>query len=275
MTRTLPAMPYAILVDGPNLLYGLRAFHRGARNLGDALRGLKTHFGAVSRAVMFVDTDLARRPSIMRDIATNGFEARLVPAGLDLALAAEIGEVAQTTKQIALVSSDADFAVPVSAALRNGAAVTVVALTPRLSQQLAATGAEVIDIIEMLVAASRPGEIRIARPDIDPEDAAFLRSVSPQAVRTLRAIQAGVTLESELRRLCAKHGIRVPHAAGISVMNDALLKQGIYPKLTHKKVSVWAEIRNNAAHGLPPQYTNLDIRHMEDGVREFIRTHSS
>lgn len=268
-------MPHVVLVDGPNLLYGLRAFHRGERNLGDALRGLKTYFGTVSRAVIFIDTKLAQRPAIMHDIATSGFETRLVPTGLDMALAAELSMTARSAKRIVLVSGDGDFATPVAAAMREGVAVTIVALTPRLSHQLAATGAEVIDVIEMLVAATKPGHTQVARSDIDPEDAEFLRSVSGQSIRTLRAIEAGVTLERELRRLCSKHGIELSESAGISVMNDALIKNNAYPKLTHKKIAVWAEIRNNAAHGLPPQYTNRDVEQMEDGVREFIRSQSA
>jgi len=271
----LTAMPYAILVDGPNLLHGLRAFHRGERNLGDALRGLKAYFDGVLHAVIFIDSRMAQRPAVMHDIATSGFQTRLVQADLDMILADELRETARTTKRIVLVSGDAGFAAPVVTAMRQGARVIVVALTPALSQQLAATGAEIIDIIEMLVAATKPGHTQVARTDIDPEDAEFLRSVSAQSVRTLRAIEAGVTLERELRRLCAKHGIAVAGSAGISAMNDALLKQNIYSKLTHRKINVWAEIRNNAAHGLPPQYTNVDVSQMEDGVREFIQNHSS
>jgi uncharacterized protein (TIGR00288 family) len=274
-SHMLSEMPYAILVDGPNLLHGLRAFHRGERNLGDALRGLKAYFGEVSRAVIFIDTRMAQRPAVMHDIATSGFETRLVQRDLDMSLAAELQEIAHATKRIVLVSGDAGFAAPVTNATRQGARVTVVALTPALSQQLAATGAEIIDIIEMLVAATKPGQTQVARRDIDADDAEFLRSVSAQSVRTLRAIEAGVTLERELRRLCLRHGIVVAESAGISVMNDALVKHNVYSKLMHKKISVWAEIRNNAAHGLPPQYTTVDINQMEDGVREFIQNHSA
>lgn len=267
-------MPYAILVDGPNLMHGLRAFHRGERNLGNALRGLKAYFAGVSRAIIFIDPRMAQRPAVMHDIATSGFQARLIQRDLDLSLADELRETARATKTIVLVSGDAGFAAPVVTAIRQGARVTVVALTPALSHQLAATGAEIIDIIEMLVAATKPGETQVARGDIDPEDADFLRSVSAQSVRTLRAIEAGVTLERELRCLCSKHGIAVAGLAGISVMNDALVKHNIYSKLMHKKISVWAEIRNNAAHGLPPQYTNVDVSQMQDGVREFIQNYS-
>lgn len=261
----------AILVDGPNLLHGLRAFNRGERNLGDALRGLHNYFDAVSRAVIYIDQKLAQRPAIIRDIQAGGFEARLVASNLDTALSIELIDLSHANDHIVLVSGDADFATPVANVLRAGVAVTVVTLTPTLSRQLAATGATIIDIIEMLVAAERPGTIQIARDDMEHEDVDFLRKVSPQSLRTLRAIEAGVGLERELRRLCLLRGIALQATAGIGLMNDALLKQGIYSKLLHRKIAVWAEIRNNAAHGLPAHYTSADLRQMEEGVRELVR----
>ncbi|MGB5932758.1 MAG: DUF4145 domain-containing protein [Anaerolineae bacterium] len=85
-------------------------------------------------------------------------------------------------------------------------------------------------------------------------------------------------LESSLRKMCKKHGVDVADGTGtmitdtatIAPLNDALYKGKVYPKLVHKKIIVWADVRNNAAHGHYDQYTQSDVEDMDKWVRSFV-----
>ena len=63
------------------------------------------------------------------------------------------------------------------------------------------------------------------------------------------AVVIGSVLEDGLRKLCARHGIPLSTKPKIDTMNVNLAKQGVYNKLTQKRVTMLADIRNKAAHG--------------------------
>ncbi|MFQ5886533.1 MAG: HEPN domain-containing protein [Anaerolineae bacterium] len=95
------------------------------------------------------------------------------------------------------------------------------------------------------------------------------------------AVLIGSVLESSLRKMCVTHGIDVTDKTGIVItdtatlapLNDALYKGKIYSKLVHKRITVWADLRNNAAHGHYDQYTQSDAEDMAKGVRSFVTEH--
>lgn len=92
------------------------------------------------------------------------------------------------------------------------------------------------------------------------------------------AVLIGSVLESSLRKMCKKHGVDVKDKGGaiitdtatIAPLNDALYKGKVYSKLVHKQIIVWADVRNNAAHGHYGQYTQSDVEDMAKGVRSFV-----
>jgi hypothetical protein len=63
------------------------------------------------------------------------------------------------------------------------------------------------------------------------------------------ALVAGWVLEDALRRLCSRNGVPLPPRPKLDSMNTELAKAGVYNKLSQKRITAIAEIRNNAAHG--------------------------
>ena len=59
----------------------------------------------------------------------------------------------------------------------------------------------------------------------------------------------------------------------LGTMNAGLAKQGVYNKLTQKRITALADIRNKAAHGEWDECTKADVEDMLRGVRQFMETH--
>ena len=53
-------------------------------------------------------------------------------------------------------------------------------------------------------------------------------------------------------------------------MNADLAKAGVYNKLTQKRITAIADIRNNAAHGNWDQFDRADVKDMIDWVANFV-----
>jgi hypothetical protein len=88
------------------------------------------------------------------------------------------------------------------------------------------------------------------------------------------AVIAGGVLEQHLRSLCAKHGVS-PIPNNLNALNASLYRQppGAYGSQVMKQVTMWADTRNDAAHG---NYSKVDAKVVElmiAGMRHFILTH--
>ena len=81
------------------------------------------------------------------------------------------------------------------------------------------------------------------------------------------AVIAGVVLETALRDLCDQENI--PHGK-LDKMNAELAKLGKYNKLQQKRITALADIRNNAAHGKPENFTDEDVKLMVRDVEGFL-----
>lgn len=64
-----------------------------------------------------------------------------------------------------------------------------------------------------------------------------------------------------------KNGKQLPKKANL--LNDDLVKEGIYNKLDQKSVMAWLDLRNNAAHGKYDEYTKEQVQNMLRGVMDF------
>jgi hypothetical protein len=84
------------------------------------------------------------------------------------------------------------------------------------------------------------------------------------------AVIAGSVLEDGLRKLCDKQGVTLPDKPKLDWMNAELAKQGVYNKLTQKKITSLADIRNNAAHGKWNEFQKSDVEEMLRSVRDFM-----
>jgi hypothetical protein len=81
------------------------------------------------------------------------------------------------------------------------------------------------------------------------------------------AVIVGVVLETALRDLCDQENI--PHGK-LDKMNAELAKSGKYNKLQQKRITALADIRNNAAHGKPENFTDEDVKLMVRDVESFL-----
>ena len=91
---------------------------------------------------------------------------------------------------------------------------------------------------------------------------------------TAAAVVTGVVLETSLRNLCIKRNIEIEivDTSGkkkkkmLEQMNSDLAKAGVYNKLMQKRITVLADIRNSAAHGLTDKFQKQDVHNMISGV---------
>ena len=58
-------------------------------------------------------------------------------------------------------------------------------------------------------------------------------------------------------------------------MNADLAKKGVYNLLVQKRITTLAQIRNDAAHGKPDQFTEADVTSMISDVERFLADHLS
>lgn len=89
------------------------------------------------------------------------------------------------------------------------------------------------------------------------------------------AVVAGSVLEDGLRKLCQRENITLPAKPKLDRMNADLAKGGHYSKLTQKKITALADIRNNAAHGNWGTFDSDDAEAMIHDVRDFMEKHFS
>ena len=87
------------------------------------------------------------------------------------------------------------------------------------------------------------------------------------------AVITGGVLEDSLRKLANANSISILKSNGkqktIDPLNQDLYSNGVYDKLINKQITTWADVRNNAAHGLYDKYDADDVRHMIEFVQKF------
>lgn len=85
------------------------------------------------------------------------------------------------------------------------------------------------------------------------------------------AVISGAVLEEHLRRLCAKHAaIVLPAKPKLDTMNAELVKAGEYNLLQQKEITLWAGIRNSAAHGRGDEINRENSEVLFRGVLRFV-----
>jgi hypothetical protein len=80
---------------------------------------------------------------------------------------------------------------------------------------------------------------------------------------------AGAVLEDTLRKLCERHDIPLPESTKIDRLNSDLARAEIYDRLTQKRITAIADIRNNADHGHFNKFRREDVDDMVKWIRSF------
>ncbi len=84
------------------------------------------------------------------------------------------------------------------------------------------------------------------------------------------AVLGGCVLEDALRKICQKKALSLPSKPKLDSMNSELAKAGVYNKLTQKKITALADIRNSAAHGNRSNFNKQDVEDMLKSIRDFV-----
>lgn len=99
------------------------------------------------------------------------------------------------------------------------------------------------------------------------EQADYLLS---EGYKDAATVLIGAVLESTLRKLCDNNNLVYSKTATISPLNDLLLKNKVYNLVIHKQIIVWAQVRNDAAHGHFDKYTKNQVQDTLKWVKDFI-----
>lgn len=84
------------------------------------------------------------------------------------------------------------------------------------------------------------------------------------------AVVTGAVIEDGLRRIASQRNIPVKKSDDLSALNHKLADAQIYNRLTQKKLQVWNDIRNNAAHGNFGEYKAEDVKDMIPKAESFL-----
>lgn len=91
------------------------------------------------------------------------------------------------------------------------------------------------------------------------------------------AVIIGGVLEDKLKTLCMKNGLEYETSDGkqltIEPLNVNLRKADVYKEFTKKRITAWADLRNNAAHARYDQYIRQDVEDMYDFVLDFCTSY--
>lgn len=104
----------------------------------------------------------------------------------------------------------------------------------------------------------------------------FLRRAEGMAARghyISAATLAGAVLEDILRRLCEVHEVFCPENATLDVINDKLLKAGIYDAAWHKETAGRIGLRKTAELCYAEKITEVNVRDMIIWLRAFVQRH--
>jgi uncharacterized LabA/DUF88 family protein len=270
-----------VLVDGPYLVANLRVLPMATVDFAKFMSFLKERYRPLLKAVFYVATQpgnerQGRFITLLRDI---GYQVRTfdiqqhgdtrVGRGLDVQLAVDILQWAESCDRVVLVSGDADFVPAMLTLPHKGVVGELLAFRASLSSELRRSVHNFVDLLELLpdiLLDQRKGKKMKADPSPD------IKPLDPDEALITRAALAGIKLERKLRALCSAKGHTTNVPEGLDALNNRLARDGTYDKLTKKKIIVWAEIRNKAAHGLPPNYTSHEIELMEKGIEQLLKT---
>lgn len=97
--------------------------------------------------------------------------------------------------------------------------------------------------------------------------------IEDEKLKDAAAVFAGGVLEEHLRNLCEKNKITLSERPKLDIMNSDLVKNGVYNKTMQKAVTLWAGIRNDAAHAKYDQYTAAQVEQMISGIQQFVATY--
>lgn len=92
------------------------------------------------------------------------------------------------------------------------------------------------------------------------------------------AVIIGTVLEEHLKNICLKNKVSLISIDSkgkavnkkASMLNDELVKAGVYNVLEQKSVTAWLDLRNKAAHGKYTEYDISQVTNMLQNVTDFI-----
>jgi hypothetical protein len=115
---------------------------------------------------------------------------------------------------------------------------------------------------------------RLLQADIFADFLEMAEHLHSEGYKDPAAVLLGGVLEDGLRKLSESNNLPLLNAQGkpltIEPMNVNLSKASVYPPLTKKQITSWADLRNNAAHGRYNEYTAADVKDLLFFVQRFL-----
>lgn len=278
-------MKTVVMIDGPYLAANIRSLPNFRLDYAKLLLLLKARYSPLLR-VLYYNARLPQNDpqerffGILRDLGyeihisdTNKTADILIAKGFDVSIAVDMLQWADSCDRIVLVSGDADFTPALLALPRKGVIAEILAFRAAASKPLLRSTTEFTDLMELIPDLALVSTARHKRSITDPS--AGLKPVDPEEALINRAALAGIRLERALRKLCEARALSMRGEAGLDALNNRLAGSGVYDKLTQKRILVWSEIRNKAAHGLVPHYTPNEVQEMESWIDNFVRSNGA
>ncbi len=114
---------------------------------------------------------------------------------------------------------------------------------------------------------------RLLQADIFADFLEMAEHLLSEGYKDAAAVLIGGVLEDGLRKLSQSNGLPLISAQSkpltIEPLNVNLSKASVYPPLTKKQTTSWADLRNNAAHGSYNKYTATEVKEMLLFVQRF------
>jgi uncharacterized LabA/DUF88 family protein len=150
-------MASVILIDGPHLLGTLRSI-KVAVDWKRFAQALLSRYAPVATAIFY--GGLPGQESVLDAMVEAGYQIRgrqprdlgtaAIAKNLDIQIAVDMAQLADSADRIALVSGDNDFSYSVRAAVSRGIPVDIVALTPVVGRELVNAGGTPVDLMSVL-----------------------------------------------------------------------------------------------------------------------------
>lgn len=264
----------AIFIDGPNLVFALRSL-KIKLDYSQFAKHLLARYAPVRKAIFYIDAAVKVNGDTLGDMNREGFEIR-APVGnanpakamqrFDVQMAVDMVTIAGAFNRVILISGDSDLLPSVIALTERNIFVEIMAFPMMMAADLRKAASSVVDLTEILPDMTTRS---LVPKQMLQMELWSLKGVPPQNRKDATAVWNGALLERHLRQLCTANRLLVEEKDGLDSLNNRLARAGVYEKLTQKKITVWAEIRNKAVHGHFEKYSEQDVRDMERWIVKF------
>jgi len=256
-------MKSVVFIDGDHLYYALKAVEEKI-DYRKLLTWLEQREGTLYNAFYYSTAiESKEHHASLSLLARAGWTVVVTPEeNYDIKMAVDMLAHGERCDKLILFSGDADFGPVLQLLQERGTYTEVIGFRAFISDALMSTANRFVEISELALA-----------PELSDSFWVIAHLALEREEKDVVATLVGVRLESALKKLADRHGLEVSDKKGLDSLNNRLASAGVYTSLTKRRITVWAEIRNNVVHGRFDQYTISDVKEMFNWVSSFCEEH--